>query len=432
MEDKYFDDKLKGILESPPDFDIEPSAITEMQRRLRENNTSQNRRRGFPLLLLLVILPFLFGSIFFYNKYEKLNREISELKNEFKKNTYRKDTIFQKKIIYQYDTIYNVIYKGEVLNNKLSNNHTPEQNKNQTRYIFRPRQMGLYENSFIPDAGWSLAQPGSSLLNRNRPGSTFSLPPDFYSKSNSDNTVPAVVDYLDILPQKKLNAINGEEPVLSTKLKNDYPESKKKKINPLLYTIPNGASIKGTYVPFLYLQNAYGGNGLVAGLNGEVQFPQGRILHLGIEYMDFGIEFEDMDDLPNIPITPPDNPNDNLNEAKAKFTCLQIPLGVRQIFFERKKISPSIYAGMVAAIPLRQRFTYEYLNLTEEYYKIIETKNGKTSFDNLRLGIGASISVWKNFSFEPEIQYQHAFSKDETAVFPVRYWAFQLGVNYKI
>lgn len=422
MEDKYFDDKLKNILNSPPEFEVDEAAIVNMQSKLRDAQPSSNnnRRSGFAIPLLLGLL--LLGAGYGFYKIEKLSSELSAFMNEEKSLTLKKDTVFEKHIVYQYDTIYNVIYKEKYIMTE-----KPIEN---TSLVFDPRFLertqNKHKNNFTiskMNLGWSPEGSGYSLLNK-IPGSRT------FEKGYLNAIKSREVDYLSLL---KLNQLPIDiKPELTNKLREEDYEPRERKINPLLYLLPEGAQAKVNYAPYVFLQNEYGGDAKIYGINSEIELPKNRSLTIGVEYLNGGFVFSDLDNLPSIPVAPPNNPGDELAEVKASMKCIQIPLGIRQNLMPKSLINPTISAGVVAAIPVQQKYTYEYFDGGEEYYLDAEGNNSRTTFDNLRLGLGAEYNVWKNFSLESEILYQHGFSKDETALFEMRYWAFQFGIKYKL
>ena len=114
MEDNYFDEHLKNILENPPDFEPDAKAIADMNRRL-DSDQQTARRWVLPLwwLIPLLLLPFLFGGIYLFTKYQKLNRKLDDLTLHTTK--FYQDTINNQHITYQYDTIYRVIYQDSIV-----------------------------------------------------------------------------------------------------------------------------------------------------------------------------------------------------------------------------------------------------------------------------------------------------------------------------
>lgn len=148
--------------------------------------------------------------------------------------------------------------------------------------------------------------------------------------------------------------------------------------------------------------------------------------------MSMNFELKNSDRFNQFPIIDPIDPTDRLYELKSRLSYVQIPVSFRQRFRGDKKLRPELSFGLVAYRPLSQRFIYEYLNSSGEY-KLRSSFNGGTfSIDNIRLGLGFEYTLWKNVSIRPEARYQRGFSLHTSQYFKLSYWAFNLGIQYKL
>ena len=428
MDDNFFDDKLKRILESPPEYRPDMAAVSDMQNRLRAAQFISGKNMGWLALVPFLFLSVLFGGGFFYYKTKALNTEVIELRKQIAQFNVQKDTLINKHIVYQYDTIYKVTYIEKTIENKTPVYSNPISN-NYLASSYLPKQIGRL-NSLKNKFDWGPDKYGFPVPGR-LPGLSF------FEKNNSTDEKAVLeknkeIGFVEVLPLGKLSHLNSFGPDLNSKLNKNHPVGNKKKINPLLYFRPTGFSIKGQYAPFLFMQNKHGGKGKTYNLTGAFELPKNRSLLIGLEFFNFNFKIEGNENLSGLPSPVPNNPGDVLSEIYTNFRYLQIPLGIRHDLLKNSRLHPAVSAGVVAVIPLSQKFKYEYKGNFTEYELEAGSKGGSFSMDNLRLGIGLDYSLWKNFSLGTEINYQHGFSKDEAAFSKIKYWAFHFGIKYKL
>jgi hypothetical protein len=155
MDEQQFDKRLKEILETPPEFELAPSAMKDMQKRLQ---ASKRKRRGawvWWLVAALLLLPLLGGMGYLFAQYQKLQQEVDFLSQQ---SNIQRDTVLEKQIIYHFDTIYRTVYRYEPVLLKtipaFSLNH--KQNRGSDEYVldfFKDRlSSGFLETSMEEEA----------------------------------------------------------------------------------------------------------------------------------------------------------------------------------------------------------------------------------------------------------------------------------------
>ena len=171
MEDNYFDKKLKKILESPPDFKLDQSALAAMGHRLDDLHIKEKSRRRALAGWLLLFLPLFAGGFYFFSDYQTLNKQVELL--TVKLENIEKDTLHNKIITYQYDTVYTVVYKEkiierEIIKQKGSNNNL------QPPYGLPFKYLKSFPNNNV-FSHWGLDATGPELLAGSPNSSFFSL-----------------------------------------------------------------------------------------------------------------------------------------------------------------------------------------------------------------------------------------------------------------
>ncbi len=431
MDDNYFDKKLKGILESPPDFQPDSNALNDMQSRLRASKQpiKKNRRLLF-LLLPLLLLPFLLGGYVFYQKYDHLNEKIVELNKQIVQINQR-DTIVEKQIIHHYDTIYNVIYRETYIREQ-----SP---KTRTSFSSGWYSPGFYSRPFY--SPYSTTSQGYSLhtstLNPSTPFYTL-VDQTAFRNSPFPSTKNQSSAYL--FNQKtriNLNALkqpifeSGQQKIITT-LKDEFPEYNDGKVPMSYHFTPSGFGVGGSFSPWVFANNDYNSKGNAFGINARIEFPGDRSLNIGFEILSQSFEVKEESLFSNFPIETPTDPTDVLHELKVNFTYLQIPVTLRQKLFEIGHFQTYVNAGIVAYKPLATDFKYEYINSSGEYKLNSSFKEGAFSADNMRLGIETDYALGKHFSANAGVIYQHGFSLNESEYFPLRFWAVNLGMHYRL
>lgn len=435
MEDNYMDKKLKKILENPPEMKPDFQAIADMKKRLEEAKAPKKKKRGGAAsgwLLPLLILPFLLSSLFYYHKYSSLDERLNALTSQITQT--KQDTIQKTYITYQYDTIYNVIYKevtaptstrraekpawtfGGGYNSKLlslfSNDKFSDLSEQRNARTYNPyRPLGLGLNS-----GWTSASGGSS--------------DDLKTQEEENLWLNTASQYIGSLPLGLLDYpsdFNEKDKLVLSETEFD-PE-----VNPLLYFIPKGGNLSVSGMPIaLGSGNGAGFTGFSFGLSGALRFYQDVEMELGVERLQVGLQFTDQAEVSPYPVLPPDTPGDLFKELYVDLSYLQIPLMLRKYFRSDKKLMPFGGIGLVATRPLQQKFAYEYINGTVgEYYTRATLSEGEFAFNNWRAALGARYMIGDKLSAQAEFMYQYGNSQGPGEYFTLRFGGLSLGLNYR-
>ena len=436
MEDKYFDKKIKSILESPPAMRPDANALADMKRRLDNINTPrEHSSKGLLWLLPLLILPFLFGTLFFYQKYQNLNQEINKLQSQFTQLNQNK--IQNNYITYHYDTIYRTIYKDKIIERQFektivppppilnsyfaynnSNGYHPQHHQVLTDFSFLKK--GIFNS--IDDQ----LTNGRGFVN----GKNLGLKglTNFIELEATDKNLDAI-DYLSLNPLNHNNELN----VLDEKLNDVHWKVSKKNTNPIFYVIPTG--INAGVDRMQWVRGNTGSknfSGSSYGVNGSLEFPRGVEMQIGAEWLGLSFELKAQDDLSSFPTLPPDNPGDLFKELKVGLSYIQIPVVIKKYFRDKKSLQPMFGIGFVAYRPLKQKFSYEYINSSlVEYNSSQSFSDGDFSANNLRFNLGGRYSFRKRYIFQAEATYQHAFEQGTGEYFKLQYWALNLGMRYR-
>ena len=84
---------------------------------------------------------------------------------------------------------------------------------------------------------------------------------------------------------------------------------------------------------------------------------------LGAEFVNNTFElYADNPAIVNYPITPPDDPGDNLNEGYGRFHYLQIPFGFKYQPYQNRTINPYMGLGLVAQRALKSQLELRYIS----------------------------------------------------------------------
>lgn len=432
MDDNYFDKKLKDILESHPKIEPDSSAVQDMQQRLKSIQKPGRQRSILPFLMASLLLLMLSGMLFFYKKYDTLHSEVLKLNQQINTQETRIDTIIQKQIIFQIDTVYNTIYHEIYITKKQATEQQPFIASNIAQW---------YANTTVPSRvfnpsvtiDWSSGEEKNSLFAKNPGSSIFYNFPFNRTQDVSTNAIEAELQAPDLVDTKSFHINYSKDLGLLPQFDHITPATINKDIHPAYYFMPTGFSVGATYSPFFSPIHEYGGGGYTLGVKGAIQFPAGRSLEIGGEFLSTNLKVEDNpDQFADFPIVDPENPNDVLHEIKGTFEYLQIPVMLRQEIKSIGKFTPSISAGIVAVRPLNQKLIYEYFDAGGEYKISNNLSAGTFSADHLKFGLGTDYALSNAISANLGLQYQHGFSLPASEYFKLRYFALNLGLRYTL
>lgn len=434
MGDNYFDEKLKDILESPPEYEPDTLALQDMQKRLRGREGGASGNAWVPWILSSLLLLLLTAGGFLLQRLSHMQSKMDHLENQLTTIKSTSDTLIHQQIIQHYDTIYTIIYREKYLPVEEALASFPS--------LYRPTfpsllsqhgiRRSLHEQPVFDQGiySWGLDENRYSLLERSPSSGFFATDrltleteeeidtwattattvggPRFGSVRTQPSWVKATVDGpgLPIEPYKK-----------ST-------------ISPLYYFTPIGLAVQGNATPLVLPSHDLGGSSYSFGGGFAIKLPQKRSLVIGAEWLSMDFDLKDPQKFEQFPIQDPEDPADALHELKGYFSYLQIPVRIRQQLFARKTWSTFLGVGMVAVKPTRHRLVYEYLNAQGEYKLSSNEPIAPFSVRNLRLGLEGQIQLNRRLSLNPELQYQHAFETQALEFFPLRYWSLRLGLQY--
>ncbi len=438
MEDNYFDKKLKDILEDPPIFEPDAGAIVDMKRRL-EATKSKKQQSVFGLgwLIPLLLLPFLFGSIFFFIKYKNLNQKLDDITLQL--NHFQKDTNTHNYVTYHYDTIYKVIYKDIIVERTYENaspsppilshyyqNGSLFSNLSNAPYLTEFGRLGLEAihrpQSFRPSG---LGFPG---LFSDKGGMLEEKEAEIFMDWTKRPLKS--LDYLSVNPLKSYSYSRYFQ--LEEKLNDPKWEYRKPKVNPVNYFIPKGINVGGQSMPIVKGKakgKSYSGNNI--GFTAALEFHKGVELQFGLERLAIGFELKDESSIVGYPLASPENPGDFFKEMYVDLSYLKIPIIFKKYLRKDKDFTPFLGIGLVAQKPLKQKFDYEYINgITGEYNLNQSFSDGSFLVNNLRANIGVRYHFWKQFSAQSELVYHHSKEQGSGEYFKLRYWALNMGLKY--
>ena len=433
MDDNYLDKKLKDILQSGSQFEPDAAAMHDMQKRLRVVQPAKKNRYGLPILLSILLLFLLSSLGLTYKKQMILSQQVQDLNHQMSQIT-QQDSIINSHIIYQIDTIYQVVYQQKHVSSPgLSVAKLPFFTYHPTTPFITSNSGQLLGQTLNTDTRWSLTKNGLSLLDIPS-GSSF-----FESATQEKQDLPEAIHYTSLLEPltgpslKKLAGHNSTNPSLLSKIDYDFLTVRKNKVKPAYYFIPSGFTAELNASPLLFPTHDFGGSAYSFGAKGSVELPQGRALEVGVELLNMDFELKDNPEKFSIfPVANPNDPTDVLHELKGNLRYVQIPVSIRQRFMSNRKFRPSVALGLVAYRPLRQRFVYEYIDATDEYKLENTFTIGSFSVDNIRVALGFEYSLGNRISIEPELQYQSGSSLNANEYFKLRFWAGNIGLKYKI
>lgn len=433
MGDNYFDEKLRDILESPPEYEPDALALQDMQQRLRDRGGGIRGRTWFPWVLSAILFLLLAGAAVLFQQLAVLQSQVQQLEDQLTTVQSTTDTIIHQQIIQHYDTIYTIIYKEKYLPVQEALAQFPELYEASSPSLFWGERNGGLITSTGNNQGllsWSLDENRYSLLERSPSSSFFS----------SDTLATEKVDDFDFWANKafplegriwkQLSAKRSWETAVVDGPTLPIKPYKKSTISPLYYFTPIGLAAKAVVDPVVLPSHDLGGSSYAFGAGFEIKLPQNRSLEIGGEWLSMKFELKDPAEFGRFPILDPEDPADVLHELKGDFSYLQIPVSLRQQFLPNKNWSPSISIGMVAVKPIRQRLEYEYIDGQREYKLSNNAPSAPFSVRNLRIGAASQIQLNRRLSINPAVQYQHAFETQAQEFFPLRYWSLRLGLQY--
>ena len=428
MEHNDFDEKIKDLLNDPPLQHPRPAVIEQFQKQLKAQRNRPKWSTWWPLLLLL---PILLGMADLYRQNKKLANEIAS----FEVNSTRifvEDTIVNKIVIYQVDTVFSTIYieRRQVENQALdlASFYGPE-----SRVSF-PSLLARSENRFNRFGAISLGSK-SPLFNENKSILVSSSLTNLGQENDQgiENKGLPDLSSFPILPTfQRPNALISNK----TSSLNYYPipfaNQAKKTKNQAFFFKPTGISIGAHVAPIVLPSTSAEGKGILGGIELQIAYPGARSLSLGLELLDTELEFKTEESFMGFEIPIPNNPSDVVKEIKVSQSFIQVPLMLHQGFFISPSVEANIGLGLVAHRLNRQSSKYEFLGINEEYGRTVEDDAGTFLLNTLRYKLGGNIQLSSRFTIEPQIQFQHELNTSEGEILKHQYWSFGVGGWFKL
>ena len=429
MENNYSDQKMKQILESPPDFQPSPQDIEDMRKRL-QTLPKPSQKRGAFLWWPWLFLPLLLGMGYLGWRLYHLDQSYEMLVQRVETNQFRQvDTLVQQETIYHIDTIYRTVYEttvrevivSEIPGSWRANTDFLPSRNSLTAPIFSGPITALERSDWM-----SSSSLGQYAMQKQRASS--GTDPSTSGMFPEDLSIPPT-NSLAWAPEKESiiqwNAFSGGLANMLDSKEEDRNWGPK----PAYFLQPNAYRLGVSGRPLSIPTHSYGGSTGAAGLVAALDFPAGQSLEIGAEWLLSRYENKEPSTFGEYPDMQPNDASDVLYEIKDYGQYLQVPLRLSQRFRLEKAFQPRISLGMVAYRPLRHRLVYEYLTAAGEV-KLEQTTSG-SSFraDQLELGIGASWSIWKNWRLQSDFRFNQSLSTHPDDYVPLGFWNLHLGVQ---
>jgi hypothetical protein len=438
MENDYFDEKLKRILENAPQFEPTADDLLDMQNRLAGIRAKAAPKSGWwtlAWLLPLFLLLFLLLSLFFIQKINRLEKAIGLLEAKTLKNqTVQVDTIFEKRTIYQIDTVYHLVYrtsyedlpsswysapKPSLFQAFITSEHHVSTNPASTplERLLRPYQ-AIDQLAFLETrANSSQQKPGEGeVLNETT----------LFDKTALFDPFPLLLNPQTLKPYHPTNyqlLALGDFNFSGTKAKqNRWPD--------FYYFVPQNISLGLQLSPLLLPTHGYGGSAFNVGVHLVLGFPGKRSMRLGAELLSMDFELKNPEQFTDFPSNDPDQPSAILSEIKPQINYLQVPFVLQQEFYLGPTLNLSLGAGLVALRPVKQTIKYEYISPGGEYYENRNFNDSDFTLNNLRFLLGLNYEINSHLSLEANWLYQRALTSPDDQFFPLNYWALELGTKY--
>lgn len=413
MENIYDEQKIKSILESPPDLSPQPADEEDMRRRLQFLPKAPHRRYFWWLWLLL---PFILGGVYLGWRLLELEAAYTELNRKILE-TRRVDTLFSTQTIYQVDTVYRTIYQQRI----------------QKVYVptFNYQSVGFRTQRSTAEFPGFWARSKESLGVIGTFGGASLLPPLRLS------VVPNISVVQDASSRwGTLDTILAKKPILisldQTKKwgLQKWVEQEESGVKPIYYFQPKEYSLGIEGSPVMLPTHVFGGTGFLVGLTGTIDFPAGQSLEVGLHWLKTNFETKDPSTFEQFPVVQGPSASDVLYEIKDYAQYIQIPIRIGQAFRVGKKFQPRLMAGLVAYRPINHRLEYEFNTANAEEVKLEEIFRGSSwQIDQLELGVGAKVALWKNWQIQTNLRFQQGLSIHADDYVKIGFWSFNIGIQ---
>ena len=439
--DQAFDQGLKHILENPPPGLPNEASMQAMYERLSEEDRG-GRLLRWPRLLwaALIAIPLLLGFTFLYQQIHTAKQRIHELELLLTQQSHLSDTTFQHQVIYQYDTLVEVVYIKEKRVVPISSPSLPP------LFSYRPLS---YAYSPSPDYF-----PPSIQRNRR-----WSLPTGSSSSSTGYYRNPFLEEHLFTDSDShfgNLDSGNNEAIYGLTKVKNAYkrwipeipdpnpsikpvphpPAPRKRKglhLDLLFASMsPTGSSIGLDLNPISYLMPE-GHRGIGGGLNGALAYGDHLRFRVGAHVTRIRYEERDEARIALYPPGMPRNSEDRLKELYATLGYLEMSLGAEYLLRQPSQTwRPYFGATALWRAALSQNLRYEYISSTDtdEYYTTGNAGSTPVSFAGMRLSAGMTYRLNRRLGLRSGVHYTFDLRDVSSQPINLNRMGIRLGVEY--
>lgn len=447
-----FDQHINNTMNNPPEFPFKEELWKDLEDRMKE---SPPEKTVIPWLTwlplgLLFLIPSVLAGLFYVKHNNALDRIAAlEQQSQSPKITYI-DTIVQKKITVIYDTIYNQV---------VINDYKTEQSKailtSYQNAVLTAQSQAFTQNlarKFAPYQAYLINKENTDLANDERLNSeniagsnTIDLVPSIYStrtdglanntytKSSFANAIRSGLSNANFVNDEVSKSVEAtEQTILKEELKaliglsleepawgfneielSILPSADPKKTlgDRLAMLRPSSVALSAKTGSFLMMNNTRKNGNYAAGLQAEFGYNDKFNLVLGAEFVNNTFElYADNPAIVNYPITPPDDPGDNLNEGYGRFHYLQIPFGFKYQLYQNRTINPYVGLGLIAQRSLKSQMESRYTSqATAMEYSIFQDDLLPTQFNVkdswITLGFNTGISSKWDFFFETSYQW---------------------------
>ena len=365
--DNFFDD-LKNNLDNRPEPDMQESDWLAMQDKMKQEDQPKRGVAGWWWMSLLLI-PLLLSNAWMFVRMEKTEALVEKLELQ-------KDTIYQERIIYKTDTVYQLVAPANP-SNPIASNEIPS-----SKYpIFSQNKFSninsLLANNFLSKK--SLASPISfsdkndlaqTFLRHSYNQSTALTNNNTFTKNkndlltNPDNQPSSNISNIPSLNSKGLiTTLDLSQLADIQEIDITFKDKKwQNRLRKIAHTMQPKSFLIGASGGFAYPTNLNLDNreGYIMGVALATDFSKNLRMWMDISYLRLRLKTSNLNNAYGIPTIPLPEPNYIFQKASADQNNFQYSLGMQYSFDVNKKWKPYIGLGYTAAIIQSYEIEYEY------------------------------------------------------------------------
>ena len=341
MDDFY--KNIKDNLESREEPQFDERAWKDMKKRLNKKPWN-----GTPIFGWFWVLPLALGSlflsnIFFFKKLNEANEKISKLE-------LKRDTIYETKYVYQYDTIYQQrVEKQYVV-------------MTQPHFDFYPSQLAYFNSStnYSPQSNWVNSAQNSLTFAELK--YLFDDENENPLTENSTLNTPSALFASPFIESDITKLKNDSEYPMLTYLDPVYHKKKKRPFQKLAADIQPFDFQAGVLGGFAFPQHEQLAEtkGYSVGIFGSMSFS--NHIRMWGEGSYYKVEFKSnvMGESLGIPVIEVPDDNYEFNEASVHQPFLQYTLGLQYVFYPKNKWKPYFGVGYTFSSMLPYEVSYDF------------------------------------------------------------------------